>query len=400
MNIICERDILNTAVTPALSAVSNKGTVQALDGFLLIADKDEGTLVICGYDLEKGVKVTLSGEGVEINESGRIVLNAAKFSSIIKNLPDGDVYIVSDSEFAVNIKSGKSEFTLNGLDAESFPLMPELAGEKSLKLSRRILKNMISSTLFSVGVNNARPVLNGALFEIKNNQLVVVGTDSYRLSLRRCFEGLSSSEELDLSFVIPGKSLAELLKLIGDEEEPAEIELTRKHVIISFDNVIFFSRLIESEFLDYKRAVNGVEPKTTVIVNTQSLLESVERAAVLSDDKQRTEVRLSFTKQEVNLENREEAGIVQITSPSSLGKFNDECDIDIYGDDLLIAFNHRYLFESLRAVREEKIVIKLESTMKSLIILPYDEENGNNKDSMDVEGSKFLYLVLPIRMRD
>jgi len=400
MNIICERDILNAAVSPALSAVSNKGTVQALDGFLLIADKDEGTLVICGYDLEKGVKVTLSGEGIEINESGRIVLNAVKFASIIKNLPDGEVYMAADDNFAVSIKSGKSEFTLHGLDAESFPLMPELAGEKSLKLSRRILKNMITSTLFSVGVNNSRPVLNGALFEIKNNELVVVGTDSYRLSLRRSFEGLSSDEELDLSFVIPGKSLGELLKLIGDDEEPAEIELTRKHVIISFDNIIFFSRLIESEFLDYNRAIKAVEPKTTVIIDTQSFLESVERAAVLSDDKQRTEVRLNFKREEVNIENKEEAGIVQISSSGSLGRANDECDIEIYGDDLLIAFNHRYLYESLRAVRENKIVIKLESTMKSLIILPYDEENGNNKESMDVDGSKFLYLVLPIRMRD
>jgi DNA polymerase-3 subunit beta len=300
---------------------------------------------------------------------------------------------------AVSIKSGKSEFTLHGLDADLFPLMPELRGEKSLKLSRRVLKNMISSTLFSVGVNNARPVLNGALFEIKNNELIVVGTDSYRLSLRRCSEGLSSGEELDLSFVIPGKSLAELLKLIGDDEQPAEIELTRKHVIISFDNIIFFSRLIESEFLDYKRAVKAVEPRTTVIINTQSFLESVERAAVLSDDKQRTEVRLNFRK-EANIENREEAGIVQVTSSGTLGRVNDECDIAIYGDDLLIAFNHRYLYESLRAVRDEKIIIKMESTMKSLIILPYGEENGNNISNMDVDGSKFLYLVLPIRLRD
>ena len=413
MNIICERDILNAAVTPAMSAVSNKGTVQTLDGFLLIADKDEGTLVICGYDLEKGVKVTLSGEGVEINESGRIVLNAAKFSSVIKNLPEGDVYISSDSEFAVNISSGKSEFILHGLDAEGFPLMPELAGEKSLKIPRKILKNMIGSTLFSVGVNNARPVLNGALFEIKNNRLTVVGTDSYRLSLRRSFEGLSSDEELDLSFIIPGKSLGELLKLIGDGDEAAEIELTRKHVIISFDNIIFFSRLIESEFLDYMRAIKAVEPRTTVIVNTQRFLESVERAAVLSDDKQRTEVRLNFKKEEINIENKEEAGVLQVSSFGSMGKVNDEFDIEIYGDDLLIAFNHRYLFESLRAVRDEKIVIKLESTMKSLIILPYlndknDKENKDNEEkngdnniyNMDTDGSRFLYLVLPIRMRD
>jgi DNA polymerase-3 subunit beta len=412
MNIICERDILNGAVTPALSAVSNKGTVQALDGFLLTADKDDGTLVICGFDLEKGVKVTISGEGVQINESGKIVLNAAKFSSIIKNLPDGEVSIEADSNFAVNIKSGKSDFTLHGIDAETFPLMPELAGEKNLKLSRKVLKNMIASTLFSVGVNNSRPVLNGAFFEIKNNQLNVVATDGNRLSLRRSFEGLASDNddnELDLSFVIPGRSLSELLKLIGDDDEPVEIELTRKHVIVSFDNIIFFSRLIESDFLDYSRIIKQIEPKTTVIADTQSLLESVERAAILTDDKQRTEVRLTFRKEEINLENKEEAGIVQVSSTGSVyGKAIDECDIEIYGEELLIAFNNRYLHEALRAVREDKIMIKLGTAMQSLVILPYndnddDEENENIKDSintMDVDGSRFLYLVLPVRMRD
>lgn len=400
MNIICERNILNGAITPALTAVSNKGTIQSLDGLLLIADKEAGTLVICGYDLEKGVKVTVSGDGVEINESGRIVLNAAKLSSIIRNLPDGEVYIAADDKFAVNIKGGRSEFTLHGLDAETFPLMPELAGDKNFKLSRRILKNMIASTLFAVGVNNSRPSLNGAFFEIKNNQLNVVCNDSFRIALRRSSEGLTSDsgEELDLSFIVPGKSLSELLKLIGDEEEPAEIELTSKHVIISFDNIIFFSRLIESEYLDYRRAISQVAPKTTAVVNTQSFLESVERAAILIDEK--TEIRLTFMKQELNIENRQEAGSVQVTATGTMGKVIDECDIEIYGEDLLIAFNHRYLHEALRAAKEEKILVKLESAMKSLIILPYDEETGDNINNTDFESGKFLYLVLPVRMRD
>jgi DNA polymerase-3 subunit beta len=352
--------------------------------------------------LEKGLKVTVSGEGVTINKGGRIVLNAAKFSSIVKNLPDGDVHIASDDNFAVNIKSGRSAFTLHGLDAETFPLMPELAGDKSFKLPRKILRNMLASTLFSVGVNSSRPVLNGALFEIKNNQLNVVCTDGNRLSLSRNFEGITSDSdsngELDINFVVPGKSLAELLKMIGDDEEPAEIELTSKHAIISFDNIVFFSRLIESEYLDYRRVIRN-EPKTTVVIDTRSFLGSIERAAILVDD--RPEIRLAFKKEEINLENKEEAGVMQVTSAGSIGKVNDECDIEIYGEDLpLIAFNHRYLHEALRAVKDEKILIKLESAMKCLVILPYDEKNGNNKDTTDFDGGKFLYLVLPVRMRD
>lgn len=426
MNIICNRDVLNEAVTPALYAISTKNTVPALECFLLTADKDSGILVICGYDLEKGIKVTVAGEEIQINESGKIVVNAAKFSSVIRNLPEGDVSISTDDNFSVTVKSNRSEFTLHGLDSETYPLMPELKGEKNFKLSRKILKNMIISTLFAVANNNQRASLNGALFEIKNNQINVVGVDGNRLALRRSFEGVSeSSEELDLNFIIPGKSLSELLKLIGDEEEPAEIELTRKHVIISFDNIIYFSRLIESEFLDYRRTIKA-DPRLTVLIDTRSFTESVERASVLTEDKQKTLVKLIFKNKEINIENKEHAGSLHITFDSALGKLRDECDIGIYGDDMEIGFNHKYLLDALKAIREEKILLKLESPTKSLLILPYngdtkedkenkDKDSKDSKDSidnfdidididiektMDTENSKFLYLVLPVRLRD
>ncbi|MCL1858060.1 MAG: DNA polymerase III subunit beta [Oscillospiraceae bacterium] len=419
MNIVCARDILNEAVTPALYAVSAKNTNQALDGFLISADKDKGILTICSYDLEKGIRVTLAGENIQIKESGKIIINAAKFSSIIRNLPSGDVSISSDANFSVTISSSRSEFTVHGLDGDSFPLMPELKGDESFKISRKGLKNMIVSTHFAVAVNNSRPSLNGALFEIKNNNLNIVAVDGNRLALRRSFDGIisnisndsdgsddsdnnSGENGLDLSFIVPGKSLSELLKLIGDDEENAEIELTKKHVIISFDNIVYFSRLIESEFLDYRRSIK-IDPKTTVVIDTKSFTESVERASLLTDDKQKTLVRLKFKKEEVNIENNDNFGILQITSTTSLGKVSDECDIEIYDDDLEIGFNHRYLLDALKAVREEKILLKLESPTKSLVILPYNGENDNKNINkiMDTENSKFLYLVLPVRiMRD
>jgi len=397
MNIVCAKNILNGAITPALSTVSNKNTNKALEGLLITANQDDGTLVICSYDTEKGVKVTVSGENVQINESGKIILNAEKFASIVKNLPDGNVSIIVDDKLTAKIKSNKSEFTLQVLDGEDFPLIPELKGEKNFTVSRKILKNMIASTLFSVAVNNSRPALNGALFEIKNNKISVVSVDGNRLSLKRSFEGLTLNEGLDLNFIVPGKSLAELLKLIGEDDKPAVIELTNKHVIISFDNIIFFSRLIEGEFLDYSKVIK-INPKTTVVVKTKIFLESVERAAVLTDDKTKTMIKLNFNKEEININNRDEAGILRINAESSAGKAQDECDIDIYGDDILIGFNSRYLAEALRAVKEEQIQLKLESPTKSMLIMSYDK--NKRVDDMDIGNCKFLYLVLPIRLKD
>ena len=144
MNFICEKNILNAAVNPALSTVPGKNLNQSLEGFLLTADKDDGTLVVSSYDLEKGVKVTVLGDNVKIIESGKIIVNAEKFSSIVKNMPDGDISVDVDSNLTMNIKNKKSEFTLHGLDGEKFPLIPNLKGEKSFKIPRKTLKNMIA----------------------------------------------------------------------------------------------------------------------------------------------------------------------------------------------------------------------------------------------------------------
>lgn len=395
MNIICDKNILNEAVAPAASAVSNKNTNQALEGVLITANKDEGTLVICGYDMEKGIQVTVSGEGVEINESGSIIVNAAKFSSIIKNLPDGNVSVTTDAKHNMNIKINKSEFDMHGLDSAVYPLIPELKGERNFKLPRKTLKNMIASTISAAAVSGSRPALTGVLFEITDNQVNVVGCDGNRLSVKRSFDELRSNEELDIKFNIPKKSLSELLKLLNDDETAAEIELTNKHVIISIDNIIYFSRLIESEYLDYKRVIN-MNPKTTVVMNTKNFLTSVERAAVLTDDNLKTPVKLSFIKQEANIENKENAGILKIDSESSIGKVNDEFDIEMEGENIVMGFNYRYIYEALKSVKEEKILINLETPKKSLAILPYDEGKIKNINAANADNFKFIYLVQPV----
>lgn len=414
MFIICDRDTLSSATSPALCAISSKGTVQALECFMLSAENEGGTLTVCGYDMEKGVKVTLSGEDIQIAEEGSILINAAKFSSILRNLPNGDVEIKTDENMIVSIRSKtrKSEFTMHGLDASTYPLLPELIGPATFSINRDILRGMITTTHFAVASNNARPALNGALFEINQTGLNIIALDSPRIALRRSFNGVAYNDIPDhkLSFIVPGKSLSELLKLIDDTEDPVEIQITRKHAIISLDNIIFFSRLIDSvnEFPDYMRYIN-IEAVTTVVIDTKNFLEGVERAALLSDDRHKSHVKLTFEK---NVNNNEESTLstLQITSVTTLGSTYEECDIIMEGENIEIGINHKYLVDALKACGEEKVMLRLENPNKSMAILPYiapsaeGEENADATDATNttniVETGKFLYLVLPVRMRD
>ena len=357
--------------------------------------------------MEKGVKVTLSSEDIQIDEGGTILINAAKFSSILRNLPNGDVAVKTDENMIVSIssKTRKSEFTMHGLDGASYPLLPELTGPATFTINRDILRSMITATHFAVANNNIRAALNGALFEINQNSLNIIALDNPRIALRRSFDGVipNDTPELQISFIVPGKSLSELLKLIDDTEDPVEIQITRKHVIISFDNIIFFSRLIESDFPEYRRLIN-IEPITTVVIDTKNFIDSVERASLLTDDRNKSLVKLTFEKNGNNSEG-ETQSTLQITSVTTLGSTYEECDIVMEGEDIEIGFNHRYLSDALKACGEEKIVLRLESSNKSMVILPYiqpsDGEEAAEADTGDIiETGKYLYLVLPVRTRD
>ena len=403
MFIICDRDILIEATSPALCAISGKGTVQALECFSLTADSSTGTLTVCGYDMEKGVKVTLAGEDIQIAESGSILINATKFSSILRNLPNGDVSIKADENFIVSInsKTRKSEFTMHGLDSSQYPLLPELSGPATFSINRDILRGMITATHFAVASNNPRPAFNGALFEINSSSLNIIAIDGHRIAVRRSFDGVipTDTPDLQLSFIVPGKSLSELLKLIDDTEDPVEIQITRKHAIISFDNIIFFSRLIESEFPDYKRNIN-IEAVTTVLIDTKNFLESVERASLLTDDRHKSLVKLTFEKNGNNIDGQSE-GNLQITSVTTLGTTYEECDIEMEGENIEIGFNHRFLSDALKACGEEKIMLRLENPNKSMVILPHITPGETEENTGDItETGEFLYLVLPVRMRE
>jgi DNA polymerase III sliding clamp (beta) subunit (PCNA family) len=118
----------------------------------------------------------------------------------------------------------------------------------------------------------------------------------------------------------------------------------------------------------------------------------------LTDEKQKVPVKLKFNKMETNIENKVDFGVLQISSMNSVGKVFDECDIEIHGEDIEIGFNQRLLADALKAVKEEKVLLKLESATKAMVMLPYDKDTDIAK--IDADSSKFLYLVLPVRLKD
>lgn len=364
-----DRKTLLGVVMPALSAASGRSTLPALEGLLFEVKGND--LSVCGYDQEKGVKTSTQviGEG-----DGAVILNAQKIAAIIRNFPDCDICFESNEKNIVKITGAMSEFSVHGLAAEAFPNLPELSGEKTFRINAGLLKEMISSTYFAVAQTDARPILTGEFFKIEGNTLTVVALDNYRMALREESSAVACTE--DMSFIVPGKSIYEFSKLLTDSEETVVTELTGKHIIMKVGSIIFFSRLIEGEFLDYRKVI-PTQNKIFAKIDTASFIESVERASLLIDDKMITPVKCTF-----------EGDVLNISCSTQYGKVNDNIRISKEGEDIEIGFNNRYLLDALRACKEDLILASLSSGIMAMVITP----------AVKKEGSNFTYLVLPMRL--
>ena len=234
MKFVSDKKTLLSLIIPAASAASNKSTLPALEGILF---KLEGeTLTVCGYDLEKGVRTLGS---VMPMEEGAVIINAQKITSIIKNFPDCDICIESDDRNMVRITGGMSDFTIHGVTAEAFPNLPDLGGNNAFNIDRALMKDIINSTVFAVAQSEARPILTGELFMIENRTLTVVALDNFRLAIREEKNCVFDNDNR-FSFVVPGRALTDLAKLLDDSDEPLRVEFTAKYIIFKLGDIVFF----------------------------------------------------------------------------------------------------------------------------------------------------------------
>ncbi len=372
MKFVSDKKTLLSLITPAASAASNKTTLPALEGLLFTLKGD--VLTICGYDLEKGVRTM--GNVVSMQE-GSVIINAQKITSIIKNFPDCDICIESDERNMVRITGGMSDFSIHGITAEAFPNLPELGGENAFNISRSLMKDIINSTVFAVAQSEARPILTGELFMIENRTLTVVALDNFRLAMREEKNCVFDNDNR-FSFVVPGKALSDLSRLLDDNDEPLRVEFTAKYIIFKIDDTVFFSRLLEGEYLDYKRAL-PTQNRIFATLDRLAFIESAERASLLVDEKLRTPLRCRFEDNSLN-----------ISCNTQYGSVNDNIKIKKEGDDIEIGFNNKYLLDALRACKDDKIVASMSTPLMSMIIEPAEKNPDSN----------YTYLVLPVKLKD
>ncbi|QIZ66226.1 DNA polymerase III subunit beta [Geobacillus subterraneus] len=376
MNISIDREALAKSVQDVMKAVSTRTTIPILTGIKLTATARGVTLTGSDSDISIESFIPLEKEGrllVDVKRPGSIVLQARFFAEIVKKLPQQTVEIETEDNFLTVIRSGHSEFRLNGLNAEEYPRLPQIEEENVFQIPADLLKTVIRQTVFAVSTSETRPILTGVNWKVENGELICTATDSHRLAMRKV--KIEAENAVSYNVVIPGKSLNELSKILDDGSAPVDIVITANQVLFKAEHLLFFSRLLDGNYPETARLIPS-DSKTNMVVNAKEFLQAIDRASLLAREGRNNVVKLATLP----------GGLLEISSISpEIGKVTEQLQTEsIEGEELNISFSAKYMMDALRALDGNDIQISFTGAMRPFLLRPL------HTDSM-------LQLILPVR---
>lgn len=367
MQIVCDGLDLCDAVITVSRAINSKTTNPILEGIKIIAEDDK--LILTATDLELSIEKKIKAD---VKVDGEIVVPGRFFGELVKKLTNEKIELKLVENNTLKIKYTDSETVVQCYPVYEFPNLKKLESDSFFGIETRAFKNLITKTVFSVAVDDTRPVLTGCLFEMEENHIKTVALDGYRLAL---YSEEIKEGKMTKSVVVPARSLNEIAKLLDDSEEIINIYFQDNLMMVDLKDCTITTRILEGEFINYKQII-GTTFETKITVNRKQLEEALERASLLSKVGQNNLVQFDIRDQNLC-----------ITSKSEIGNIRENITIVLQGKELLIAFNARYFMEALRVNTDEFVTIKFNQAQNPCIICHYEDEP-----------SKFLYLILPVRL--
>ncbi|ETO40538.1 DNA polymerase III beta subunit [Fructilactobacillus florum 8D] len=377
MNFSINRVAFIKALNVVQRAISAKTTIPILTGLKI--DVTDHEIMLTGSNADISIQTTISTSNpdneLQIQATGSLVLSPARFfAEIVKKLPDRELQVDVADQYQTTIKSGNSEFNINGLDANGYPHLPEIDHEHQIELPAKLLREVISQTVIAVSKQESRPILTGVHFTLEKH-LLAVATDSHRLSQREV--ELESPLTSPADFVIPGDSLKELSRMLDDEEDLIKLSLSENQVLFTFGETQFYSRLLEGNYPDTSRLIPN-SSDTKVQFAAGELLAAVERASLLSHESRNNVIKLTIKPADKQ---------VMITGNSpDVGKVEENLEPQaLSGNDLEISFNPDYLREALRVFGSVPVEVAFTSALRPFTIKPLERPD------------EFIQLITPVR---
>ncbi len=371
MKFLIEKKIIFKTLSHLQSIVDKRNALPILSNILIEAKNNE--LIMSSTDMDISIKENII---CEVVEEGSTTINAQLIYDIIKKLHDeSKIEIISNDGKILTLRSGVSKFSLACLPKEEFPLIEsKIEGHKIITKAENIF-NLIDKTKFAISNEETRYFLNGLYFNITNendeSMLTFVGTDGHRLAK---FSISNSSKSVDVNgVIIPKKTINELYKLLSENSNDIQIEISSNKIIFYIGKLVFISKLIDGTFPDYKRVI----PKNNnevLYINRLNLLSAVDRVSTIVNERSPV-IKFKLLKDLVNL--------------STVNNDNNSATEDIVakysGKDIEIGFNAKYIMDMLDNLKEDEIQISF-------------MDNSSPITAKEKSNPNLIYVLMPMRV--
>ena len=363
MKFICEGIDLSDAVMKVVKACSTKTTNPILETVRVAAENDSVTLLATDGEIAMMKKIR-----ADVHEEGAVCVPGRFFADFVKRL-EGEQITISSENDSICIHYADSQSSMQTLSADDFPAIDFSIDENSVEILAKDLKELIAKTTFCCAQDDSRPVLKGCLIKTENGGISFTALDGYRMAVcRKTVVGIGG----DVKIICPGRTLNEIARMLGADDEKIVIYLKKNLLMVSIDDTVLTSRLYEGEFVNVANIVPR-EFASDVIVEKNLLDESVQRAAVLARTDKNSVVMFDIGENSM-----------RISSNTSIGRVDESISAMLSGKDVSIALNCKYVSECLNVIADEKIRMSFNGNVSPCVVTP-------------VDGDAYLYLILHVR---
>ncbi len=355
MKFTIQREVFLQPLSQVVGVVERRQTLPVLANFLLVAR--DGRLSVTGTDMEVEL---ISSVDADISQDGEITVPARKLVDIVRALPDGSKINFSLKDEKATISASRSRFTLATLPAAEFPATDHIETLEDVVLEETALKTLLDKTSFAMANQDVRYYLNGLLMDFRGNKLRTVATDGHRLAVCDLEKDISVSQERQL--IVPRKGVMELSRMLDGDEGTVSLALGRNHIRLVKGSTTFTSKLIDGRFPDYE-AVIPVGADRQILVDKETFIRALQRAAILSNEKYRG-VRLEAAN-----------GTLKILAHNPQHEEAvEEIEAEMNFDQLAVGFNVTYLLDALAAIDTETVSLELKDANSSCLVSAPDSD--------------------------
>lgn len=366
MKISCTQENLAKGLSITSHTVSARTTLPVLSNILIKIEN--GRLKLSATDLEIAISTWV---GAKIDQEGAITIPARLLLEYINTNTDKNIDLEL-KETTLNLKSTHFKANIKGIEANEFPLIPEVKNGEVVEISAAELKDGIAKTVFACAVEESRPVLTGVYFKVNSGKLKLVSTDSYRLAEKNI--SLTSGGEKQLDFIVPARTMAEIGRLIDEQIEKVEIKVGENQVQFKLGQTEVVSRLVEGSFPDYDQIIPKTI-KTKIELNASQFANAIKMASFFARDSANN-IKLAFKAPKT----------FQIKAVSAqLGDNISELEASGSGDEVEIAFNAKFILDAMPVINKDNITLEMAGAMSPAILRP-------SKDT------SYLYIIMPLRV--